>query len=503
MSREILLLIDALASEKNVDSETVFAAVEAALAGAARKKLGLDNVDIQVSIDRETGEYTVERRWQIVNDLDYTTPSLQKTIEELQETDPNTSLQVGDYYKEPISDVHFGRIGAQMAKRTILQKIREAEREQLLNEFLQRKENIITGVVKRVDRLGAIIETHRIEALLPRDQMIPRESLHPGDRVRAYLLRIEEKGNRPEIILTRTSKEFLVKLFELEVPEIEEGLIEIKEVARDPGMRAKIAVKSNDARIDPQGTCIGVRGSRVNAVSEALNGERIDVVLWSPEIAQFIINALSPTTVSRILIDEDQHNVDVVVDEDQLPIAIGRSGQNVRLASELTGWHLKILTGEEAEEVHQTQNQELRTLFTSALDVDESIADILVQECFTSLEEIAYVPVEELLSIEEFDEDLVNDLRERARNAILMQAIATEEQLREVDPALKALLGMHDSLLKQLIKENIHTLDDLAELAVHELRAFTDLSEEEASQLILNARSHWFEDSTEEGSTND
>lgn len=503
MSREILLLINALASEKNVDSETVFEAVEFALAGAARKKLGLDNVDIHVEIDRETGNYDVTRRWLVVDDLDYTTPSLEKTVEEIQETDPDTTLKEGDYYTETVPDVDFGRISAQTAKRIILQRIRDAEKEQILNEFLQRKESLISGTVKRMDRQGVIVEIGKLEALLPRDQMIPRENLRVGDRIRAYLLKIEQRGNRPEIILTRTSKDFLIHLFEMEVPEIEEGAIEIKEVARDPGMRAKIAVKSSDPRIDPQGTCIGVRGSRVNNVSDALNGERIDVVLWSPEPAQFIMNALSPTEVTRILIDEDKHSVDVVVEEDQLPIAIGRGGQNVRLASELTGWNLNILTVEEAEQVHQTQDEELKEKFMQSLDVDEEIADILVQEGFISLEEIAYVPIEELLEIEEFDEDLVNDLRARARNAVLMQAIAIEEKLRDVDSNLKNLNGMNESLLKNLIDHDILTLDDFAELSALELREFTDLTSEQASQLILEARSHWFEEPSQEGGANE
>ncbi|MFH4354075.1 MAG: transcription termination factor NusA [Neisseriaceae bacterium] len=499
MSREILLLINALASEKNVGSDIVFAAVEFALAGAARKKLGLENIDVHVDIDRETGQYEVFRRWLIVEDLDYTTPSLQKTIEEIKELEPTSTLQVGDYYTELIPDVDFGRIGAQTAKRIILQKIREAEREQVLNEFLQRKETLVSGVVKRIDRHGATVEIGRLEALLPRDQMIPRENLRVGDRVRATLLKLEQRGGHPEIVLTRTSKEFLIRLFELEVPEIEEGAIEIKAVSRDPGMRAKIAVKSSDPRIDPQGTCIGVRSSRVKNVSNALNGERIDVVLWSPEPAQFIINALSPTTVTRILIDEDNRSVDVVVEEEQLPIAIGRSGQNVRLASELTGWHLKILTVEQAEEVHQTQDESLRNYFIDSLTIDEDIAEILVQEGFVSLEEIAYVPLEELLAIEEFDAELVDDLRARARNELLMQAIATEEKLREMDPRLKQLDGMDENLLKKLLSRNISNLNDFAELSTHELREFTDLSTQQASELILKARSHWFK----EGETSD
>ena len=494
MSREILLLAEALASEKNVDTEVVFSALEFALASAAKKKTERENMDVRVVIDRNTGDYRSFRRWLIVADEDYTYPDIQKTIEEIQEEIPDTTLQIGEYYEEPIKNVEFGRIGAQTAKQVILQRIRDAEREQILNEFLQRKDNLVLGTIKRMERHGAIVEIGRLEALLPRDQMIPRENFRNGDRVRALFLRVDQIGNRNQVILTRISREFLLKLFEMEVPEIEDGLLEIKEVTRDPGLRAKIAVKSNDARIDPQGTCIGVRGSRVNAVTEELAGERIDVVLWSPETAQFVINALSPAEVTRILIDEDHHSVDVIVAEDQLALAIGRGGQNVRLAAELTGWQLNIMTVEEAQERHEAEDKAIRELFINNLGVDENVAEVLVQEGFTSLEEVAYVPVQEMLEIEGFDESTVEELRNRARDAILTLAIASEEQLERMDEDLKNLEGVDQEMLHDLANEGIKTRDDLAELSVDELIEITGIDEETAKKVVMAARAHWFDE---------
>lgn len=499
MSREILLLVEALAGEKNVSEDVVFGAVEYALAGAAKKQTGNEHFDVRVQIDRETGEYEAFRRWLIVEDEAYTYPNIEKTIEEIQEEIPGTQLQVGDYHEEQIEAVSFGRIGAQTAKQLILQRIRDAEREQVLNDFLQRQENLILGTVKRIDRNGVIVEIGRLEALLPRDQMIPRENLRNGDRVRAQVLRVEQQGNRSVVLLTRTSKEFLRKLFEMEVPEIDDGLLEIKEVARDPGLRAKVAVKSGDPRIDPQGTCIGVRGSRVNAVTDELAGERIDVVLWSPETAQFVINALSPAEISRILIDEDNHSVDVVVAENQLALAIGRGGQNVRLAAELTGWNLNIMTVEEAEEQHSAEDSAVRQLFESRLNIDAQVADILVQEGFVSLEEVAYVPLEEMLEIEGFDEGLVEQLRTRARDAILAQSVLDEERIEKADNALKTAEGVDRDMLLDLLDANIATLDDLAELSADELVEITGITHDTATQVIMAARSHWFTEDTEGG----
>ena len=375
-----------------------------------------------------------------------------------------------------------------------MQRIRDAEREQILDDFLQRKEDIVMGTVKRVERHGTIIEIGKLDALLPRDQMIPRENFRNGDRVRALFLRVDEIGNtgRKQVVLSRTSHDFLVKLFEMEVPEIEDGLLEIREAARDPGQRAKIAVKSNDTRIDPQGTCIGVRGSRVNAVTNELSGERIDVVLWSPETAQFVINALSPAAVSRILIDEDKHAVDVIVAEDQLALAIGRGGQNVRLAADLTGWQLNIMTVEEAEERHAAEDAAIRNLFIEHLNVDEETADVLLQEGFATLEEVAYVPASELLEIEGFDEASVEALRNRARDAILTLAIASEEKLEDVAEDMKNLDGIDQEMLRDLAQAGITTRDDLAELSVDELIEITGVSDEEAKKVILAARAHWF-----------
>lgn len=498
MSREILLLAEALASEKNVDIEVVFNALEFALASAAKRKADREHLDVRVHINRETGEYNSFRRWLIVADEDYTYPDIQKTIEEIQEDIPNTTLQIGEYYEEPMENVEFGRIGAQTAKQVILQRIRDAEREQALAEFLQRKENLVLGTVKRTERHGVVVEIGRLEALLPRDQMIPRETFRNGDRIRALFLKVDQIGNRSQVILSRISKEFLVKLFEMEVPEIEDGLLEIKEAARDPGLRAKIAVKSNDVRIDPQGTCIGVRGSRVNAVTNELAGERIDVVLWSPETAQFVINALSPAEVTRILIDEDKHSVDVIVAEDQLALAIGRGGQNVRLAAELTGWQLNIMTVEEAQERHEEEDREIRELFCKYLDIDEEIADVLVQEGFVTLEEVAYVPVQEMLEIDGFDQELVDALRTRARDAILTLAIASEEQLEKISDDLKSLVGINQDILRSLAQANITNREELAELSVDELIEITGIHEATAKEVVMAARAHWFEAEGEE-----
>lgn len=493
MSREMLQLAEALASEKNVEADVVFDALEFALSTAAKKKADREHMDVRVEIDRNSGEYRTFRRWLIVADEDYTYPDVEKTIEEIQEEIPGTTIQIGEYYEEQLENEGFGRQAAQTAKQIILQRIRDAEREKILNEFLDRREDIVLGTVKRVERHGIIVELGKLDALIPRDQAIPRENFRSGDRIRALFLRVDEIGNsgRKQVILSRTSREFLAKLFEQEVPEIADGLLEIKEVARDPGHRAKIAVKANDQRIDPQGTCIGVRGSRVNAVTNEVGGERIDVVLWSPETAQFVINALSPAEVSRIVIDEDNHAVDVIVAEDQLALAIGKGGQNVRLAADLTGWQLNIMTVTEAQERHEAEDAALRALFTEHLNVDDETADVLVQEGFASLEEIAYVPAEELSEIG-FDDDTVELLRNRARDALLTLAIAKEEKLNAVAEDLRTLEGMDDDLLRDLVQAGITTRDDLAELAIDELREITGVEVNEAEKIILAARAHWF-----------
>ncbi|MBV8466585.1 MAG: transcription termination/antitermination protein NusA [Burkholderiales bacterium] len=490
MSREILLLVDALAREKNVPQDIVFTALEMALASATKKRY-TDDVDVRVSIDRVTGDYESFRRWEVVEDNDHEEPSRQYAITDVNEQ--NLGLAIGEFYEEPLEPIEFGRIGAQTAKQVILQKIRDAEREQILNDFLERREHLVTGTIKRIERGNAIVEVGKLEAKLPREHMIPKENLRVGDRVRAYLLKIDRDGRGAQLILSRTVPEFIAKLFELEVPEIEEGLIEIKAAARDPGARAKIAVKSNDQRIDPQGTCIGMRGSRVQAVTGELAGERVDIVLWSADPAQFVIGALAPAEVSKIMVDEDSHSMDVVVEEENLAMAIGRGGQNVRLASELTGWNLNIMTMEQAEQKHEAEYSRVRELFMRALDVDDEVAEILVQEGFTSLEEVAYVPIAEMLDIEGFDEDLVNELRSRSRDALLTQAIAKEEQVENSVEALQDLEGMTPEIARALASNSIATRDDLAELAVDELVEMTGIDQEAAKQLIMTARAHWFE----------
>lgn len=490
MNREILVLVDALAHEKNVDREIVFGALESALASATKKRYE-EEVEIRVSIDRDTGEHRSFRVWEVVEDNDHEEPSRQIALTDIGDYDAN--LKLGDTWEVELEPIEFGRIGAQAAKQVILQKIRDAEREQNLNEFLQRREHTVSGTIKRIERGNAIIEINgKLEALLPREQMIPKENLRVGDRTRAFLLRIDRQGRGPMLILSRIAPEFMAKLFELEVPEIENKLIELKGVARDPGMRAKIAVKSNDQRVDPQGTCIGVRGTRVNAVSNELAGERVDIVLWSNDPAQFVINALSPAEVNSIIVDEDNHSMDVVVDEDNLAMAIGRGGQNVKLASELTGWKINILTIAEAEQRHQEEFDDVRKMFAEILDVDEDVADVLVQEGFTTLEEVAYVPLNEMLEIEVFDEQTVNELRSRARDALLTRAIALEEKLEHQSEDLKTLEGMTKELAAKLAEHEIHTRDDLAELAVDELTEMTGIEEEAAKQLIIKAREHWF-----------
>jgi N utilization substance protein A len=487
MSREILLMVDALAHEKNVSKDVIFTALELALASATKKNYHED-ADVRVQIDRATGDYQSFRRWTVVEEDD-----LENSAAQILPTDERAQgLNVGDELEESLESIGFGRIGAQAAKQVILQKVREAEREQILSEFLARSEHLVSGVIKRMEKGNAIIEVGRIEALLPREQMIPKENLRSGDRVRAYLSRIERNVRGPQLVLSRICPEFIIKLFELEVPEIEEGLLEIRAAARDPGSRAKIAVKSNDQRLDPVGTCVGMRGSRVQAVTAELAGERVDIVLWSMDPAQFVINAMAPAEVSRISIDEDAHSMDVVVAEDQLALAIGRGGQNVRLASQLTGWELNLMTEEEAEQKGEEEYTKARQLFMERLDVDEEVADILIQEGFSTLEEIAYVPISEMQDIEAFDEDTINELRSRARNALLTEAIAREEKVSEVSADLMTLNGMDEELVRVLAEKSITTIEDLADLAVDELMEMTDLDEERAKQLIMAARAPWF-----------
>ena len=489
MSREMLMLADALAREKNVDKEVVFEALEQALAQATKKRFK-EEADVRVSIDRESGDYESFRRWQVVTETELESEDFQILLIDAQDTHPD--IEVGDYIEAPLENVEFGRIGAQAAKQVILQKIRDAEREQIIQDFLARKEHLVNGVVKRVDRGNVVIESGRVEGFLHRDQMIPRENLRVGDRVRAYLLRVDRGTSGPRGILSRTAPEFIMKLFELEVPEIEEGLLEIKAAARDPGLRAKIAVVSHDPRIDPIGTCIGLRGSRVTSVTNELAGERVDIIHWSADPAQYVINALAPAEVSSIVVDEDKHAMDVVVDEEQLAMAIGRGGQNVRLASELTGWELNIMSRETADEKQQSESRKTLDLFIAKLDVDEEVAQILVDEGFSTLEEVAYVPLNEMLEIEAFDEDLVNELRNRARNALLTAAIVGEEQVEASAGDLLSLEGMDAETARMLASKGVHTTEDLAELAVDELTEMAAMDAERAKQLIMAARAPWF-----------
>ena len=490
MSREILLLVDALAREKNVAKDIVFGALELALASATKKRIH-DEADVRVAIDRESGEFDSFRRWAVVADDDFENEHLQVPISAALVEDPE--FQVGDFIEEPLEPIDFGRIGAQAAKQVILQKIRDAEREQILNDFLERKEFIVYGTIKRMERGNAIIESGKVEALLPRDQMIPKENLRIGDRVKSFLLKIDRQARGPQLILSRTAPDFIAKLFEIEVPEIDDGLMEIKGAARDPGVRAKIAVKSNDQRIDPIGTCVGLRGARVQAVTNELAGERVDIVLWSADPAQFVVGALAPAEVTSIVVDEEKHSMDVVVDETNLAIAIGRGGQNVRLASELTGWTINLMTEEESEKKSEAETAAMRVLFMEKLDVDEEVANILIEEGFSGLEEIAYVPLHEMLEIDAFDEATVQELRERARNVLLTEAIVTEEQLDGVDEAMINVEGMDKALAAKLAGNAIKTLDDLADLAVDELTEMTGIDADRAKQLITNARAHWFE----------
>lgn len=417
-------------------------------------------------------------------------PDKQEMLSDAQEMVPG--IQAGEYIEEALEPVEFGRIGAQAAKQAILQKIRDAEREQVLNDFLDRGETIVSGTIKRMDKGDVIVETGKIEARLPRSEMIPKENLRVADRVR-YVLRVDHAARGQQVILSRTSPEFIRQLFENEVPEIEQGLLEIKAAARDPGVRAKIAVVAYDKRIDPIGTCVGMRGSRVTAVRNELGGEQVDIVLWSEDPAQFVIGALAPANVESIVVDEDKHAMDVVVDEENLPKAIGAKGQNVRLASELTGWQINIMTPEESLNRQEVERSALRATFMNKLDVDEEVADILIDEGFTGIEEIAYVPMQELLEIEAFDEDTINELRARARNALLTEAIAQEERLETAQDLLE-LEGVTPELAAKLAERQVHTRDDLAELATDELAEIAGLTEQEASDLIMRARAHWFDE---------
>ena len=484
------MLVDAISREQSVDREVVFGAVEAALASATKRLHG-GEVDIRVAVDRDSGEYETFRRWHVVpNEAGLQLPDSEVLLFEAQEQ--IADVEVDDYIEEPVDSVPIGRIGAQAAKQVILQKIRDAEREQLLNDFLSRGEKIFNGTVKRLDKGDLIVESGRVEGRLRRSEMIPKENLRTGDRVRAFITGVDPTARGAQIMLSRSAPGFMIELFGQEVPEIEQGLLEIKSCARDAGSRAKIAVVSYDKRVDPIGTCVGVRGSRVNAVTNELAGERVDIVLWSEDPAQFVIGALAPANVQSIFVDEEKHAMDVVVDEENLAIAIGRGGQNVRLASELTGWRINIMTAEESAAKQEQESERMRQLFIDKLDVDQEVADILIAEGFTSLEEVAYVPLQEMLEIESFDEETVHELRDRAKDALLTMEIAREEQVESVSQNLAGLDGLTPELIAKLSESGIHTRDDLADLAVDELTEISGVDDETAKALIMKAREHWF-----------
>lgn len=494
MSKEILLVVDAISNEKGVPRDVIFSAVEAALASASRKRFEGQEASVRVQIDRATGDYETFRRWAVVEDDEFENPDAEIKQSFAEQRDP--PLTLGDVVEERIENAAFGRIAAQTAKQVIVQKVREAERAQVVRQYAEREGELVAGIVKKTTRDGLIIDLgDNAEAFLPRGEMIPGERYRMNERVRGLLWKVDAEARGSQLILSRTRPELIVELFKIEVPEIAEQLIEIKGAARDPGSRAKIAVKTNDKRIDPVGACVGMRGSRVQAVSNELQNERVDIILWDDNPAQLVINAMAPADVASILVDEDAHSMDVAVGEDNLAQAIGRSGQNVRLASELTGWSLNVMTEDEAEGKREQEIDSLVEYFINHLEIDEELARVLVDEGFTSLEELAYVPLEEMLEIEEFDEDLVEELRARAKDELLNLAIASEEVLDGAQPAedLLEMDGMDRHLAFILASRGIVTMEDLAEQAIDDLKDIEDVDEERAAALIMTARAPWFE----------
>lgn len=493
MSKEILLVVESVSNEKGVPPSVIFEALELALSTVTKKRYE-DEVEMRVAIDTQTGNYETFRQWHVVDEIDQVNPAAELTVEEAREKDPKA--QIGDLVEEKVDSVEFGRIAAQTAKQVIVQKVREAERAQIVDAYREQLGEIVSGIVKKVTRESIILDLgNNAEAILPRDQVIPREIFRVGMRVRALLKEIRTEHRGPQLMLSRTAPEMIIELFSIEVPEISEGLIEIMGASRDPGSRAKLAVRSKDKRIDPQGACIGMRGSRVQAVSGELGGERVDIVLWNENPAQFVINAMSPAEVATIIVDEDTHTMDIAVSEENLAQAIGRGGQNVRLASLLTGWTLNVMTESDIQEKQQAETGDILQAFIDELDVDEELAQLLVEEGFTTLEEVAYVPMEEMLSIDGFDEELVNELRTRAKDRLLTRAIATEEVLADTQPAedLLTLEGMDKELAGKLASNGITTREDLAEQSIDDLLDITGMTEEQAGKLIMTARAHWFE----------
>ena len=488
------MVADAVSNEKGVSRGVIFEAIESALATATKKLNDNEEIDCRVSVDRETGDYETFRVWTVVEDEEYLEEASQLTLAQAGEKEE--SLAIGDTYEEKIDNVEFGRIAAQTAKQVIVQKVREAEREIVIGDYQDRVGELVAGTVKKVTRDNVIVDLgNNAEALLPRDQMIPRESFRISDRLRALLVDVRSEQRGPQLFLSRTSPDMLIELFKIEVPEIAEEVIDIKAAARDPGSRAKIVVSTNDGRIDPVGACVGMRGSRVQVVSNELANERIDIILWDDNPAQLVINSMAPAEVASIIVDEDSHTMDIAVEEENLAQAIGRNGQNVRLSSALTGWAINVMSEEDAAAKQQQEASTFIEMFMEKLDVDEEVSEVLVQEGFTSLEEIAYVPLEEILAIEGFDEEIANELRNRAKDSLLTQAIASEEDLSSANIAddLLSMEGMDDALALQLSKKSILSMEDLAEQAIDELMDIEGMDEERAGKLIMTARAPWFE----------
>ena len=493
MSKEVLLVVESVSNEKGVPASVIFEALEIALATATKKRFE-DEVDLRVEINRHTGAYETFRRWTVVEEDNLDDPAIETWPTKVVQTHPEA--KVGDVVEEKIESIEFGRIAAQTAKQVIVQKVREAERAQVVDAYRERLGEIISGTVKKVTRDNVIVDLgNNAEALLAREDIISRETFRVGVRLRALLKEIRTENRGPQLILSRTAPEMLIELFRIEVPEIAEGLIEVMAASRDPGSRAKIAVRSKDKRIDPQGACIGMRGSRVQAVSGELGGERVDIVLWDDNPAQFVINAMSPAEVAAIIVDEDAHAMDIAVGADNLAQAIGRGGQNVRLASQLTGWTLNVMTESDIQAKQQAETGDILRNFIDELEVDEELAQVLVDEGFTSLEEIAYVPLEEMLNIDGFDEDIVNELRARAKDRLLTKAIATEEKLADAHPAedLLSLEGMDKDLAMELAVRGVITREDLAEQSIDDLLDIDGIDQDRAGKLIMAARAHWFE----------
>ena len=493
MNKEILMVVDSVSNERGVSKDVIFEAIELALATATKKPNRLD-IEVRVAIDRTTGDYETFRRWLVVDDdQELDVPDQQIHLSDARKQDP--AIEVGDFIEEPIESVAFGRIAAQTAKQVIVQKVREAERAQVLDAYKDRVGELLTGVVKRLDRGNVIMDLGgNAEAVIMREELIPREAVRTGDRIRGYLKEVRAETRGPQLFVSRVAPEMLIELFKLEVPEVGEELIEIIGAARDPGSRAKIAVRSHDSRIDPVGACVGMRGSRVQAVSNELAGERVDIILWDDNPAQFVINAMSPAEVVSIVVEEEKNSMDVAVVAEQLSQAIGRGGQNVRLASQLTGWELNVMDEQQAVEKSEEEMQKLQKLFMDDLDVDEEVAVILAQEGFSSVEEIAYVPNSELLQIEEFEEDIVEELRGRARDVLLTRAIANEEGAGQPAQDLLEMEGMDEDLAFTLAGKEIITMEDLAEQAVDDLMDIDGMDEERAGKLIMTARAPWFAD---------